>query len=90
MSKVAEDFRQFVGGRRFATIMADPPWQFDNKTGKVAPEHKRLTRYPTLPLKDICEMPVSDAADENAHLYLWVPDALLSEGLKVMDSWGFT
>lgn len=90
MSEVTKDFRRFVRGRKFATIMADPPWQFDNKTGKVAPEHKRLTRYPTLPLQDICDMPVSDAAAENAHLYLWVPNALLADGLKVMDAWGFT
>lgn len=29
-------------GRKFGTILADPPWQFQNRTGKVAPEHKRL------------------------------------------------
>lgn len=76
-------------GRKFGTIMADPPWQFQNKTGKVAPEHRRLNRYPTMDLAAICSMPVGELAADPAHLYLWVPNALLPEGLKVMNAWGF-
>lgn len=76
-------------GRTFGTIMADPPWQFQNKTGKIAPEHKRLSRYSTMTLDEICAMPVAMLADDPAHLYLWVPNALLPEGLKVMEAWGF-
>jgi len=86
----AEDFAAFVRGRKFRTILADPPWQFSNRTGKVAPEHKRLARYSTLRLRDIVEIPVHLAAGESSHLYLWVPNALLAEGLKVMSAWGFT
>ncbi|WP_299838418.1 MT-A70 family methyltransferase [uncultured Paracoccus sp.] len=78
-----------LAGQKFGTIMADPPWQFTNKTGKVAPEHKRLNRYPTMPLADICAMPVKELAADPAHLYLWVPNALLPDGLKVMEAWGF-
>lgn len=74
----------------FATILADPPWQFQNRTGKVAPEHRRLLRYPTMHLNEIMELPVSKLAAANSHLYLWVPNALLMEGLKVMRAWGFT
>ena len=85
----AEDFRQEVGARTFATVLADPPWRFQNKTGKVAPEHKRLARYPTLTLAEIEDLPVQDVVEETAHLYLWVPNALLPEGLQVMRSWGF-
>lgn len=73
----------------FSTILADPPWRFSNRTGKVAPEHKRLGRYGTMSLDEIKALPVFDAAAENAHLYLWVPNALLPEGLEVMDAWGF-
>jgi N6-adenosine-specific RNA methylase IME4 len=73
----------------FKTILADPPWQFQNRTGKMAPEHKRLSRYATMTLDDILAMPVSDVAAETAHLYLWVPNALLPEGLRVMEAWGF-
>lgn len=83
------DFKKFVGRKRFATIMADPPWQFVNRTGKMAPEHKRLNRYGTMDLTAIKALPVADAAAATAHLYLWVPNALLPEGLEVMKAWGF-
>jgi N6-adenosine-specific RNA methylase IME4 len=74
----------------FGTILADPPWRFNNNTGKAAPEHKRLSRYSTLTLNEIMALPVGRLAAEKAHLYLWVPNALLSEGLSVMKAWGFT
>ena len=85
----ARDFLDYVAGRRFRTILADPPWQFQNRTGKIAPEHKRLNRYGTLTLDDIKALPVATAADETAHLYMWVPNALLPDGLEVMKAWGF-
>ena len=76
-------------GQRFGAILADPPWQFQNKTGKVAPEHRRLSRYATLTLDEIKALPVAQVAADVAHLYLWVPNALLPEGLAVMQAWGF-
>ncbi|MGB7422054.1 MAG: MT-A70 family methyltransferase [Comamonas sp.] len=76
-----------VGG--FATILADPPWRFANRTGKVAPEHRRLDRYSTMSLEAIQQLEVSQVAAPNAHLYLWVPNALLIDGLQVMSAWGF-
>lgn len=89
-NSAATDFVQFIGKKKFATIVADPPWQFQNRTGKVAPEHKRLNRYGTMTLQDIKEIPVQIACANTAHLYLWVPNALLPEGLEVMKAWGFT
>jgi N6-adenosine-specific RNA methylase IME4 len=86
---VGLDLIGFAGNRRFATILADPPWQFTNKTGKVAPEHKRLSRYRTLTFEKIKSLPVGHIAAEKAHLYLWCPNALLPEGLAVMQAWGF-
>jgi len=74
----------------YSTILADPPWQFQNRTGKVAPEHRRLLRYPTMELNEVLGLPVSKLAAAKSHLYLWVPNALLPEGLKVMEAWGFT
>lgn len=73
----------------FKTVLADPPWRFTNRTGKVAPEHWRLDRYDTMTLDDICALPVGECAAENSHLYLWVPNALLPDGLRVMEAWGF-
>ena len=85
----AQDFAEKVSAR-YSTIVADPPWRFENRTGKMAPEHQRLLRYPTMTLEEICEIPVPHAAAANSHLYLWVPNALLAEGLEVMRKWGFT
>lgn len=75
---------------QFGTILADPPWRFMNRTGKMAPEHRRLSRYPTMTQEEIRKLPVQDLALPQSHLYLWVPNALVLEGLEVMRSWGFT
>src|SRR5215468_6264069 len=79
-----------IGDRPFKTMLADPPWQFTNRTGKVAPEHRRLRRYGTMTNADILDLPVAQVAAPQSHLYLWVPNALIAEGLEVMRRWGFT
>jgi N6-adenosine-specific RNA methylase IME4 len=89
-SVAAADLRRAIGGQTFGTILADPPWQFQNSTGKVAPEHRRLNRYSTMSLHDIKALPIVEAAAPVSHLYLWVPNALLPDGLSVMAAWGFT
>ncbi len=78
---------EVAGG--FSTVLADNPWRFQNRTGKVAPEHRRLDRYETMSLHEIMALPVEGIVADNAHLYLWVPNALLPEGLQVMQAWGF-
>lgn len=85
----ADDFLARVKTQQFHTVLADPPWQFQNRTGKMAPEHKRLSRYQTMELDEICALPVARVCKDPAHLYLWVPNALLPEGLMVMKAWGF-
>jgi len=86
----SRDPLRFAKDRRYKTILADPSWQFVNRTGKMAPEHRRLSRYATMTVPEICALPVSKIADEPSHLYLWVPNALLPEGSEVMRAWGFT
>lgn len=83
------DFARHLGGRKFKTVLADPPWRFTNRTGKMAPEHKRLNRYDTMTTDEICQLPVADVVDTTAHLYLWTPNALLPDALRVMSVWGF-
>jgi N6-adenosine-specific RNA methylase IME4 len=85
----AQDLLTHIHGK-FGTILADPPWRFQNRTGKMAPEHQRLMRYPTLDFDEIYRLPVGEFAAEKSHLYLWVPNALLAEGLETMKHWGFT
>lgn len=85
----SEELIAFLEGQKFGTVMADPPWRFQNRTGKVAPEHKRLARYPTMELEEICALPVAQHLMDKAHCYLWVPNALLPDGLQVLKAWGF-
>src|SRR5262245_56516817 len=73
----------------FRTLYAYPPWHLSNRTGKMAPEHRRLHRYRTMTVEEICAMPVATVAATPAHLYLWCPNALLAWGLQVMAAWGF-
>jgi len=86
----ASSLLRLVESEKFSTVLVDPPWQFSNRTGKIAPEHKRLSRYETMNLDDICELPVAKCVAATAHLYLWVPNALLPDGLRVLTAWGFT
>jgi N6-adenosine-specific RNA methylase IME4 len=41
-------------------------------------------------LGEIMALPISNVAMPTAHLYLWVPNALLPDGLATMQAWGFT
>lgn len=90
LAKASRDLLKLQGNKRFSTVLADPPWQFHNRTGKVAPEHHRLARYGTMNLAAILALPVEQIAADTAHLYLWVPNAMLPDGIKVMEAWGFT
>ncbi len=84
-----DDLLLFCGSRKYSTIYADPPWRFQNRTGKVAPENKKLSRYETMALSDIALLPIQKIASEKSHLYLWVPNALLPDGLSIMKTWGY-
>ena len=89
LKQTIDSLMSFTDGKKYNTIYADPPWRFQNRTGKVAPEHRRLTRYETMTLDDIKSLPIEEIADSKSHLYLWIPNALLPDGLAVMDAWGF-
>lgn len=89
MRSMPADLMDHVGERRYGAVLADPPWRFMNATGKMAPEHRRLQRYATMSIEEIAALPVERCAAEASHLYLWVPNALLPEGLAVMAAWGF-
>jgi N6-adenosine-specific RNA methylase IME4 len=89
-NNTAEQLLCDLSGMRFGTLLIDPPWRFANRTGKMAPEHKRLRRYPTMSFDAIAALPVADLALPKSHLYLWCPNALLLEALQIMKGWGFT
>ena len=89
MSPAISSLVSHVKERQYGVIFADPPWKFSNSTGKMAPEHKRLRRYSTMEFDEIKALPVASLAAPVSHLYLWIPNALLREGLDVMSAWGF-
>jgi N6-adenosine-specific RNA methylase IME4 len=90
LSTPSDELLEFAWGGKYRTILADPPWRFINRTGKMAPEHRRLSRYETLTVGEIARLPVEKLSTDVSHLYLWVPNALLPEGLAVLRAWGFS
>jgi len=87
---MSSSLRTTFEGRRFGTILADPPWRFINRTGKIAPEHRRLARYNTMTAREIAALPILDIVADRSHCYLWTPNALMPEAIKVLAAWGFT
>jgi N6-adenosine-specific RNA methylase IME4 len=73
----------------FDVIMADPPWSFENYSEKGESKGP-AAQYDTMRDTDILALPVGAIVGEPAHLYLWVPNALLPEGLRVLAAWNFT
>lgn len=71
---------------KYGTIFADPPWieRGGGKSKRGADRH-----YPLMPTKSIMTLPVQDFTADNSHLWLWVTNNFLIDGLKVMEAWGF-
>lgn len=71
----------------YRTIVADPPWRYDNRgTRGAATDH-----YPTMDLDTICDLaPTYVPAADDAHLYLWATNAFLRDAFTVMEEWGFS
>ncbi len=74
-------------GRRYGVLLADPPWRYEQ-----SPDDSRAIdrHYPTMPLEDICALPVADVATPDAILYLWATSPKLEEAMRVLAAWGFT
>jgi N6-adenosine-specific RNA methylase IME4 len=71
---------------KYKTIYADPPWK-ESGGGKIKRGADR--HYPLMATKDIMALRVNEIADDDCHLYLWVTNNFLKDGLKVMEAWGF-
>lgn len=73
--------------KRYRTIVADPPWHYP--LGHPAREHLDHP-YGTMTIGELCELPVTDWADQSAHLYLWTTNEHLRYAFAVVGAWGFT
>jgi site-specific DNA-methyltransferase (adenine-specific) len=71
--------------KKYQIIYADPPWRYKENWGNGSNEHT----YPTMSFDDIKALPIKEMVDEKAHLYLWVTNPFLSEGLELCKEWGF-
>lgn len=86
MTESIDDLGPLVSsGRRFPCVYADPPWQYDNRASRGAAEN----HYATMSVDEICAMPISNLVADGAHLHLWVTNAFLFEGFRVLEAWGF-
>jgi len=72
---------------KYTTIYADPPWM-ERGAGKIKRGADR--HYLLMKTSAIMSLPVQNLAADNAHLYLWVTNNFLPDGLAVMRAWGFT
>jgi len=69
----------------FNTVLADPPWRYNNVASRGAAQN----HYSTMSLAEICDEPVGQLVGEHAHLHLWTTNAFLEDAFTVMRSWGF-
>ena len=86
---LGNDLIEFAAGRRFSTILADPPWRFANRTGKMAPEHRRLSRYGTLTFEEISTLPVARSPRPRLTFICGFRTRSCRTVWQVMQAWGF-
>src|SRR5215831_6336523 len=72
-------------GRRFGCIYADPPWLYNNQASRAATSK----HYGGMTVDEICALPVSALAADDAHLHLWTTNAFLFDTWRVFAAWGF-
>lgn len=89
---------------RYSTIVADPPWPYDNPDGgklRASAKHRpnsfgnalngvgHAARYQAMSIEDLCALPVAEQAEKNAHLYLWTTNSFMVEAHEIARAWGF-
>jgi N6-adenosine-specific RNA methylase IME4 len=72
---------------KYRVLYADPPWEYGNTQPDYHPEQR--DHYRTMTMKELCEMPVADLAEDNAVLFLWVTSPILREAFDLIEAWGF-
>ena len=74
---------------KYDIIVADPPWNFDDKLDMSSVKRGAESNYDVLNIETIKKLKISEIASDNSVLALWVPSSLLQEGLDTMKAWGF-
>ena len=82
--------RGSLSGKKYGAILIDPSWAFKTFTKVDAIAHRCAEQhYRTMPLNEICGLPVPDFAAKNCALFMWVSTPHLREAFTVLDAWGF-
>lgn len=76
--------------KKYRIIYADPPWSFKTYSDKGKKQKSADCHYNCMSIEDIYNLPVSNIADDNCVLFLWVTFPLLKEGLETIKRWRFT
>lgn len=78
-------------GKKFGTIYADPPWEYDNRATRsnVAGIYKFTDGKNTMTPEQVAALPVSSIAADQAHLHLWTTNAFLFDCKQIIEAWGF-
>ena len=71
--------------KKYNIIYIDPPWKYKENWGNGAVKH----HYPTMKFEDIKKLKIQNLADDNCHIYLWVTNPFIQEGLELIKVWGF-
>lgn len=74
-----------ASGQRFGCILADPPWLFKNQATRGSTSN----HYRVMTVDELCALPIAQLAADDAHLHLWVPNALVYDAAPVFSAWGF-
>ena len=72
--------------KKYNIIYADPPWHFKHWNDKTV---TRKVPYDVMSKEEISNLPISNIADKNCLLFLWVTFPKLIEGLETISAWGF-
>ncbi len=74
--------------KKYKIIYADPAWKYNDKqnTKKLG---GAIKHYPTMSIKEICDLDVKSISEDNSVLFLWTTSPLLEASFKVIKSWGF-
>lgn len=76
--------------KKYSVIYADPPWEYKNKNTGGSMNSGASSKYPTMSIEEICNLPVGNICNNDAALFLWATVPLLNHGFDVLAAWGFT
>ena|ERR1035437_41672 len=74
--------------KKYQIIYADPPWSYNDKQNTKL-LGGAVKHYPTMSIKQLCDLPIKDLSDKNSVLFIWVTSPLLEAVFEIIKSWGF-